>query len=197
MMKKIFIDCFKKDIILFLIALIFIFSSSQSSLIAAEISGPEVKIYENEIYVTTSITFDDKFLEEIKNGIKKELVFHIDLFRVWEMWPDEFIAGKSFTRTIKVDPVKTEFIATSNDGTSQVRKRFKSFESMLQWALNFENIKLANIKDIENGVYFVRVTAESKIRKLPPILGYFMFFVSENSFKIKKESKYFTAGSLK
>lgn len=196
-MKKIFIDCFKKDIILFLIALIFIFSSSQSSLIAAEISGPEVKIYENEIYVTTSITLDDKFLEEIKNGIKKELVFHIDLFRVWEMWPDEFIAGKSFTRTIKVDPVKTEFIATSNDGTSQVRKRFKSFESMLQWALNFENIKLANIKDIENGVYFVRVTAESKIRKLPPILGYFMFFVSENSFKIKKESKYFTAGSLK
>ncbi len=195
-MKNIFIYNLKNRINFILIAII-IFFTFQTRLIAAEISGPVVKFHENEIYVTTSLTLDDKFLEEIKSGIKKELIIRIDLFRVWEIWPDEFIAGKSFIRTIKVDPVKTEFIATSNDGTSQVRKRFKSFESMLQWALNFENIKLANIRDLENSVYFVRVTAESKIRKLPPVLGYFMFFVSENSFKIKKDSQYFTTGLLK
>ncbi len=196
-MKNIFIGNLKKDIVSIIVALALVFFAFQSRLIAAEISGPEVRIFENDIYVTTSVTLDDKFIEEIKNGIKKEIIFHIDLFRVWEMWPDEFITGKSFTRTIKVDPVKTEFIATSNDGASQVRKRFKSFESMLQWALSFENIKLANIKELENSVYFVRVTAESKIRKLPPVLGYFMFFVSENAFKIKKDSQYFTTGLLK
>lgn len=196
-MKNIFINGLKKGKVIFSITIFLFFVGIQSNLIAAEISGPEVKIRDNEIYVTTSLNLDNKFLEEIKSGIKKELIFHIDLFRVWEIWPDEFITGKTFIRTIKVDPVKTEFIATSNDGVSQIKKRFKSFESMLQWVLNFDDLKLANIKDIENGVYFVRVTAESKIRKLPPVLGYFMFFVSENSFKIKKDSQHFKAGLLK
>ena len=81
-----------------------------SSSVAAEITGPEVKMHENEIYATTSLLLDDKYLQEIKNGIKKEFIFYIDIFRVWNVWPDEFVSSKSFTRTLRSDPVKTEFI---------------------------------------------------------------------------------------
>jgi hypothetical protein len=166
-----------------------------SSSFAGEITGPEVKFHENEIHATASLLLDDKYLQEIRNGIKKEFRFYIDIFRVWNLWPDEFVSSKSFTRTLMSDPVKTEFIATSNDGNTQIRKRFKSLESMLKWALSFDDIKLANVRDLDPGVYFVRVTVESKIRQLPPVIGYFMIFLPENEFKIRKDSSYFSIGA--
>jgi hypothetical protein len=47
---------------------------------------------------------------------------------------------------------------------------------------------------MEPGTYFVRVSAESKIRKLPPVIGYFMIFLPENEFKITKDSSFITIG---
>lgn len=159
-----------------------------------EIIGPEVNFEENYIYVSTSLSLNEKSLEELRNGVTKEIKFTVDLFRVWKLWPDEFISGKSFVRTLKSDPVTMEYRATSHDGSSLTQKKFKSFESMLQWALFIENLKLANSRDLEKGMYFVRVTVESKIRKLPPVIGYFMIFLPENEFKIQKDSSQFTAG---
>jgi hypothetical protein len=162
-----------------------------------EINGPELKLQDNQIRVTTSLALNDKSLQEVRNGVTKELRFTVDLFRVWKVWPDEFVAGKAFIRTLRSDPVTMEYQATSADGSTVVQKKFKSFESMIQWALSISDVKLANIRDLEQGVYFVRVTAESKIRKLPPVIGYFMIFLPENEFKIRKDSPYFSVGTPK
>jgi hypothetical protein len=62
---------------------------------------------------------------------------------------------------------------------------------MISWALSVRDMKLANIREIEPGEYFVRVTIESKIRKLPPVIGYLFIFLSENEFKIVKDSGVF------
>jgi len=177
---------------LFLAVCFVFFSRSISS--GAEITGPEVSMQNNEIYVTTGLSLDEKHLQELRNGITKEFHFYIDLFRVWKMWPDEFVLSKSFTTILKSDPVKIEYIATSRDENTLVKKRFKSFQSMIQWALSISNLKLANIRDMEPGTYFVRVSAESKIRKLPPVIGYFMIFLPENEFKITKDSSFITIG---
>jgi len=186
---------FKASQFLHFMIIIVLLLCAVSSSFAGEITGPEVKFHENEIHATASLLLDDKYLQEIRNGIKKEFRFYIDIFRVWNLWPDEFVSSKSFTRTLMSDPVKTEFIATSNDGNTQIRKRFKSFESMLKWALSFDDIKLANVRDLDPGVYFVRVTVESKIRQLPPVIGYFMIFLPENEFKLRKDSSYFSIGA--
>jgi hypothetical protein len=178
----------------FLIIIGFLLCAVSSS-VAAEINGPEVKMQGNEIHATASLLLEDKYLQEIRNGIKKEFRFYIDIFRVWNVWPDEFVSSKSFTRIIRSDPVKTEFIATSSDGNTQIKKRFKSLESMLKWALSFDDLKLANVHDLDPGVYFVRVTVESKIRQLPPVIGYFMIFLPENEFKIRKDSSSFSIGA--
>jgi Domain of unknown function (DUF4390) len=161
---------------------------------AAEVIGPEVKLQDGVIYVSTSLSLDENYLEELRNGVTKEFRFYIDLFRVWNMWPDEFVLSRSFIRTLTCDPVKMEYTATSGEGNMLTKKRFKSFDSMLQWALGVSNLKLTNVRDLEPGVYFVRTTIESRIRKLPPVIGYFIIFLPENEFKIKKDSPFITIG---
>ena len=191
----------RKKSLLRLLTLNFIlltFLLSSYSLSAAEqITGPEVKLRDGDIYVTTALSLDETHLQELSNGITKELKFYIDLFRVWKMWPDEFVLGKYVVRTLKSDPVKMQYIATSSDGNTLIQKRFKTFGSMVKWALSIDDLKLANTHELERGEYFVRVTVESKIRKLPPVIGYFMIFLPENEFKIKKDSPLITIGVTK
>lgn len=174
-----------------LICLVLFFCSSST---AAEIIGPEIKIKDNVIYVTTSLSLEDKYINELKNGITKEYIFYIDIFRVWKMWPDEFIYGKIITKTLECDPVKREYRAISFDGSTVIEKRFRSFESMLKWATAIEDLRLKNLKELDPGKYYIRVSVESKIRKLPPVIGYFMIFIPENEFKINKNSPVFKVG---
>ncbi|HIE41357.1 MAG TPA: DUF4390 domain-containing protein, partial [Candidatus Aenigmarchaeota archaeon] len=108
---------------------------------------------------------------------------------------DEFILGKLFIRTLQYDPVKTEYIGTSNDGSTLIEKRFTSLESMVSWAMSINKMKLEIPQDLEPGAYFVRVTVESKIRKLPPVLRDLLIFIPENEFKIKKASQIFKIGA--
>jgi hypothetical protein len=179
----------------FIFSLLILLLCSSSPSAGAEITGPTVNLRKDEIYVTTALSLDDNLLQELRNGLTKEFRFYIDLFRVWKFWPDEFVLNKSFIRTLRCDPVKTEYIARANDGTTLIRKRFKSFESMMQWALSINNLKLASTRELEPGGYYVKVTVESRIRKLPPVIGYFMIFLPENEFKISKNSSLIYVGN--
>lgn len=153
-----------------------------------EISGPEVRLANNDVYVSFSLVPGAKYIEEIKEGIDKELKLYIDLFRVWKVWPDEFVLGKFYSRRMKVDPIKKEYVATSFDGNVIIERRFRSFETMLAWTLSVKDLKLTNTRELDPGQYFVRITAESKIRNLPPMIRQFFVFLSENEFKISKDS---------
>lgn len=140
---------------------------------------------------------EQKNVNEIRQGVDKELRIYVDLFRVWNIWPDEFVTGKSYMRAFKVDPIKKEYSATSNDGSVIVEKRFRSFESMLDWTLTVAELKLTNTRELDPANYFVKVTVESKIRKKPPLIGYLLIFLPENEFKITKKSTIFTIEGTK
>ncbi len=175
-----------------LICLLFLPASSQ----CVEITNLDVSVEENIIHVSTAVSLDEKHLSELRSGIEKEVRFYIDMFKMWNVWPDEFIMGKFSIRTIKYDPVKTEYLATSNDGSKLIEKRFTSFETMLKWALSIDTVELAIPKDIEPGAYFIRVIVVSKIRKLPPVLRDLLIFIPENEFKIKEDSPVFYIGTV-
>lgn len=164
---------------------------------AAEIIGPETNIINNEIYVTTGLAFDEKQLQDIKNGIAKEITFYIDLFRTWSMWPDEFVLGKHIVKTLRVDPVKKEYVATSSDGMTIIEKRFNELDSLLKWAVSIRDLKLANTRALEPDSYFIRITVESRLRKLPPVISYLFFFVPEREFTKVKDSPKFRVGPEK
>lgn len=167
----------------------FLFSPFLSD--GAEIIGPETKITNNEIHVTTGLSLDEKQIKDLKNGISKEITFYIDLFRVWRVWPDEFVLGKTLVKTLRADPVKKEYVATSLDGMTLTEKRFKELDSLLKWVLNIKDLKLTNIRELEPDNYFIRITVESRLRRLPPVLSYFFFFVPEKEFKKVKDSPSF------
>ncbi len=169
-----------------IIALLFCYFATASY--AAEISAINVNISNNDIYVTASVRLDSKIMNDLQEGLSKEFVFYIDLFRRWGIWPNEFVTGKRLTKMLMSNPIRREYTAVSIEGNIHTEKRFRSMDSMVEWATNFQNIKLANIRQLENGTYFVRFTAESRIRRLPPVVGHFLFFVPEKEFNVSKNS---------
>ena len=162
---------------------------STAYVFASEISAVNVKLVNNELLISTSVNPDPKFIESMTEGMSKEFVFYIDLFRVWKVWPDEFVIGKKIVKILKSDPIKREYVATTFEGNTYVEKRFKNVESMLGWAMNISEMKLTNVRELEAGTYFVKIAVESTIRKLPPVIGYLFFFVPEKEFNISKNSQ--------
>ncbi len=184
-----------RQYIAFLLLIISVLAPARSE--GQGISGPGVEIADDDIYVTFSIKLEEKNILEIKQGIDKEFNFYIDLFRIWNIWPNEFVLGKYYSRTVKSDPIKKEYVATSSDGNVIIEKRFRSLESMLGWTLSFRDLKLTNIRELDPGRYFVRVTVESKIRKIPPVIRYIFIFLSENEFRAVKDSANFVIKGVK
>jgi len=157
----------------------------------AQVQGPNVKVREGSILVSTGLSLGKDYISDIKKGVPKEINFYIDLFRAWEPWPDEFVLGTTVSRTLKCDPVKKEFTASSVSSTENVERRFKSCDSMIQWALSVPEAWLPNISELAPGEYFVRVTAESRLRRLPPFINLMFFFVREVEFSVQEDSPKF------
>ena len=162
---------------------------------AQEIYGPDVTINNGNIIVSTSLGLSERQIDDISKGISKKVIIYVDLFRVWKAWPDEFVLGRKFTRTLKCDPVKKEYVATSLEGNILREKRFSDCDSLLTWALTVNGHTLTSIKELEPAKYFVKITAESRLRKLPPIVNYLFFFVKEREFRISGKSSTFTVNS--
>jgi hypothetical protein len=173
------------------------FLLSPAGAFGADIIGPEVRLVNSRVLVTAGLSLDEKNLRDLKSGISKEITFYIDLFRVWDIWPNEFITGKKIMKTLRCDPIKNEYTATSFDGATLIEKRFKSFDSMLSWTLNVTDLVLINQRELQQADYFVKVTVESRLRKLPPVIGYLLFFVPEKEFKVVKDSSVLTIGTEK
>jgi hypothetical protein len=185
--KKIYLNFWTLKLILFVSIFILPVPS-----FAVDITSVNVKLQNSEIHVSASVNPDPKLIGDTKEGLSKEFVFYIDLFRIWHIWPDEFVSGKKIVKILKSDPIKREYVAVSIEGNIQLEKRFKDSESMFNWAMNITDMKLTNIKGLEAGSYFVRITLESHIRKLPPVIGYLLFFVPEKEFSIHKDSQTFS-----
>lgn len=155
---------------------------------AAQLEGPLIALNGDNIVLNSTLTLNEKQVGDISKGISKEVVFYIDLYRVWKSWPDEFVAGITVTRTLSCNPVKNEFVATSLEGNVLREKRFGNCEDLLRWTLNLEGVTVANSRELEPAEYYAKLTAESRIRKLPPVVGYLLFFVKEKEFRVKAVS---------
>lgn len=152
----------------------------------SEIATVTVKQVNSELFVTAALQPDQKLIDDLNNGLSKEIVFYIDLFRKWKFWPDEFVLGKKIVKVLKSDPIKREYTGTSTEGNVQRIKRFKDLDSMIAWAMNIADLKLTNVKALETDDYYVKVTAESNLKTLPIFI-----FISSNEFKVSKDSPAF------
>jgi len=159
---------------------------------SADIQAVELSFRGQELQITTALVPDEDMLNELRQGLSKEIRFAFELMLVKALFPDEYILGQKITVTLKSDPIKREFAARMSGSGAQVEKRFKDVESMVSWALSLKDFKFTNVKELDPGTYYVRVSAESRVRKLPPVIKYLLFFIPETEFKVWRYSQTFS-----
>jgi hypothetical protein len=156
-----------------------------SSAYPSDIASVNVRQVNNEIIVNASLQLDQKMIDELTSGLSKELVFNVDLFRHWKIWPNEFVTGKNILITLQSNPIKREYVGTSKTGNTKSIKRFKDVNSMIAWAVNITDLKLTGTSGLDGDNYFVKVTAESRAHALPAVVGYILFFLPTKEFSIR------------
>jgi hypothetical protein len=133
----------------------------------------------------------------INSGVGKEIIFTVELLRVWPFWPDEFVASKKIKKIIKYDNLRGQYQASSFDGFSKTERQFKDYYHVRNWIFTENNIILANIRELEADNYYLRIIVESKSLKQLPVIGLLMHFVPEVDMTIVKESSDFYIGDEK
>lgn len=179
----------KKIIISILFILIFCFP--QISL-AIENILMEVQKAENALFIKLQIIPSEEFIDDFRNGLSKNILISIELFKRWSIIPDEFVSGAQIQKILISDPIKEEFIIKSIEEQEIKEKRFKNWQDALNYALKVELIKIEDINKLQRGTYYIKVSVESNIKKLPSVLEHLLFFIPRYEKKITKESERFT-----
>lgn len=183
-----FRECFGTLMVLFA----FLVLLPPAEAFGAELQSLDIAFQGQDMFVTTALVPDVSFTEEMKQGLSKELRLSFEVMSIRSFFPDEYILGKKIRITLKSDPIKREFAARITHGGNVQEKRFKNIESMNAWALGIRDLKITNVKELDPGMYYLKVTAESRIRKLPPLLKYLLFFIPETEFTAVRYSRVFT-----
>jgi hypothetical protein len=181
-----------KRLLISLLTLSLLIAGSFATAAAPSITGPDMEIVDNNIMVKLSITNVAELEKTIKTGLEKEIVFTVELLRVWRFWPDEFVVSKRIEKIIKYDNLREQYRASSYDGINRVEKHFKDYDTMKDWIFNVNAINLANIRELEPSNYYIRIVVESKSLEQLPLIGFFMLFIPEVEMSLAKESHHFT-----
>lgn len=155
------------------------------------IIGPDMEIVDNNIIVNLSIDNVAELEDTIRSGIKKEIVFTVELLRVWRFWADEYVVSKRITKVIKYDNLREQYLASTDNGIITVDNHFKDYNSMKDWIFTVNGVNLANIRELEPDSYYLRIVVESKSIEQLPVIGYMMHFIPEVEMTLAKESEPF------
>ncbi len=156
----------------------------------------EMNIIKNNIMVNLSIDNIEELETLITSGIEKEILFTVELLKVWKYWPDEFVVSKKIVKTIKYDNLREKYLASYNDGITRITKHFKDYPSVKKWIYMVNDVNLANVKELDPGSYYVRIVVESKSLEQLPLLGVLMHFIPEVEMSLAKESQPFIIGVM-
>ena len=178
----------KSTILIIAFALFFSMISSPVSAATPSIIGPVIEIIDNNIFVSLSIDDTDELESVIASGIGKEIAFTVELLRVWNFWPDEFVVSKYIAKTVQYDNLREQYLISSNDGVENTKMKFENYSDVKNWLFFAANINLANIKELDPGRYYVRVVVESKSTEQLPFIGFLMHFIPEVEMSLAKES---------
>lgn len=182
----------RKKPIIFLLILCYTLTLSPAAAATPSIIGPDSRIIDNNIVVDLSIANVTELEKTILTGTEKNIIFTVELLRVWRFWPDEFIVSKRIEKKIRYDNLREQYWAFSYDGAVQTENKFKDYDSMKGWIFTVNTVNLANIRELEPGSYYIRVIVESKSPEQLPVIGFLMHFIPETEMSLAKESQPFT-----
>jgi len=183
----------KQLIILFSLISPFL-TTSFATAITPQITGPDMKIIENNIIVNLRLDNVTELATPITSGVEKEITFTIELLRAWKFWPDEFIVSKKIEKVIRYDNLRDQYRASSYDGIIRSERSFADYASVTDWIFTINGVNLANIKELEPSRYYIRIVVESKSLEQLPLIGFLIHFIPEVEMSLAKESQPFTIG---
>jgi hypothetical protein len=173
-----------------------LFLESSSYALPPTITG-YLQTVNNDIVVNIAVANATELEATIKSGIEKEIVFTMELIRVWKFWPDEFVVSKKIRKTIKYDNLRDQFWTSSFDGINRTNKKFKNYGQVRNWIFSVSEINIANIRELEPARYYIRVIVESRSIDRLPVMGLLTLLVPEVDMTIARESEPFPIGETK
>jgi hypothetical protein len=184
----------KNILFILFFSLVSAFASPAAFSAVPYITEPEIRIVNNNIIVNTTIADLSDLEHMLKGSIGKEIILTVELMRVWNFWPDEFIVSKRIKKVVKYDNLRDRYRVSWRDGITRTDRIFTDFNVMKNWLLSEDNIDIANIKELDPGSYYIRVVVESRSREKIPLIGLLMYLLPEVEMSLAKESHQFTAG---
>ena len=182
----------KKQLIILCLSIL-AFAPVNAEAVKAQIVG-RMDIIDSNIIVNLEINSITELESLIKSGIEKEIIFTVELLRVWKYWPDEFVVSKKISKFIKYDSLRERYRALYDDGINHSEIYIKDYTSLKKWIITVKNINLANVKELEKGDYYIRIIVESRSLEQLPLLGFLMHFIPEVEMSLAKESQPFKIG---
>jgi len=128
--------------------------------------------------------FTEKMDEAIQTGIKTVFTFYIHLYQKRKLWRDRKIASMQFQHSIQYDPIRGEYLVTSEENHSS--QTTSNLEEAKRWMARVEELEIRPSSQLKPGVPTeLRIKAELDPVKLPFHLEYLFFFVSLWDFETK------------
>jgi hypothetical protein len=186
----------RKLLLILSCAFFLLFLGSSSYALTPNITG-YLQTVNNDIVVNIAVANATELEATIKSGIEKEIVFTMELIRVWKFWPDEFVVSKKIRKTIKYDNLRDQFWTSSFDGINRTNKKFKNYGQVRNWIFSVSEINIANIRELEPARYYIRVIVESRSIDRLPVMGLLTLLVPEVDMTIARESEPFPIGETK
>jgi len=151
----------------------------------------------NNIIVNLSVAGAAELESAIKSGIKKEINFTVELIRQWRFWPDEFVVSKKIRKIVNYDNLREQYWASSFDGVIFMERQFENYQMMRDWIFTVNAVNIANVKELDQGDYYIRIVVESKTINPVPVMGLLIHLIPEVEMSLAKESQPFFIGDRK
>ena len=122
----------------------------------------------------------DKILEDLKNGVPKELFYYILLKKRVRAWIDEEIVAITIQHTIKYDVLKQQYLVTTQIEGDTTEKTFSSFDEMADLISKIERVKINTERKLrQRHTYYISVKGVMRPSKTPFYLKYIFFFIPD------------------
>lgn len=180
----------EKDTIIPLVLLCLILLPSLLFAVPPHIIGPTIVIESNDIILSSGITNVKELEKTISQGGDKEIAFTFELLKSWKFWPDEFIVSKKIVRIIRYDILRDQYWISS-DSADLSKQSVNSFNTLRESFFSVEDLKVANLRELDAGDYYIRMIVESRSINEIPVIGFFMHLIPEIEMSIVKETEHF------
>jgi hypothetical protein len=134
----------------------------------------------NEIYVSAELIrwIDPQIMEDIQNGIPKDLYYTLILMKKIPIWYDEAISIKTIKHTFKYDILKKQYLITTQKEGETSQQIAETAQEMINLISKINNVKMILPKTLKKRhTYYMSVKAEMKASRLPFYLDYILFFI--------------------